>query len=761
LDRSTQHWGVDHPWIVAGLSLMVLLLLAAGASRLQFDPRYSTFFAEDDPQLRAFEHLRDVFAPSDSVVFIVDPGPRGAFSESGLRMLEQLTEAAWELPFTLRVDSPLNHPHSRADGDLVEIGPLVEDAAALDAEGRARVARIARTTPELAGRLVERDGPHVAVAVTVILEGDPLVATARLMTAARELARETEQRHPGVGIHLGGIVAMNHAFSESSLNDSAVLLPLMLALMIAGLIVLLNAALPVLAIVAVMLLSVAGALGAAGWAGMVLTTPAAIAPIIIITVAIADGVHLVLGQRLAGMDAPIEALRRSLDEQRRPILLTSLTTAAGFASMNFSAVPPFRDLGNLVAVGALLAGALSLTLLPALLRLLPHSSRAPRVPAAGLGRLADLLLRRRARVVLLLGLGALALVPGLAKLQVNDDFVAYFDEDLPFRQAAEIADEHLAGMYEIEYQLVAPESGGIHDPEWLAQVDAFTAWLRAQPETAHVLSWTDVLERLHRVMSDGGAEAGRLPPDAPTASQYTLLYELSLPLGLDLTNLIAQDYGSVRQLVTLRNMDSRRVLEFEERADAWLAEHAPDVGQRHGGINLMFAHISERNVAAMFEGNLLAVGVIALVLAAALRSLTLAAVSLVTNLVPVLGAFAIWGWLSGDLGLALSTAFGMTLGIVVDDTVHLLSRFQRSRAAGMSPAEAVRTAVTAVGPALVITTGILLLGFACLASSSFAINGLLARITMLTIGLALVFDLLLLPALLAGRQSGDRARVEG
>ncbi|MDZ7825118.1 MAG: hypothetical protein U5R48_02630 [Gammaproteobacteria bacterium] len=231
---------------------------------------------------------------------------------------------------------------------------------------------------------------------------------------------------------------------------------------------------------------------------------------------------------------------------------------------------------------------------------------------------------------------------------MNYDFVAYFDEELPFRQAAEIADAHLAGMYEIEYQLIAPEPGGIHDPDWLAQVDAFTAWLRAQPETAHVLSWTDVLERLHRVMSDGGAEAGRLPPDAPTASQYTLLYELSLPLGLDLTNLIAQDYGSVRQLVTLRNMDSRRVLEFEQRADAWLAEHAPDVAQRHGGINLMFAHVSERNVAAMFEGNLLAVAVIALVLAAALRSLTLAAVSLVTNLVPVLGAFAIWGWLVGS-----------------------------------------------------------------------------------------------------------------
>jgi predicted RND superfamily exporter protein len=744
-------WVTRYPRTIIVVGLLVVAALATGAARLSFDPRYATFFDADDPQLLAFEHLRDVFAPSDAVVFIVDPGERGPFSAQGLALQEALTEAAWRLPFTIRVDSPVNHAHSAADGDEIVIGPLVEDAAALDAAGRARVERIARSAPELAGRLVERDGRHVAVAATVILDGDPLAATDRLMTAARAVAADVEARWPGAEVHLGGIVAMNHAFSESSLNDSAVLLPAMLVLMILGLVWLLRAVLPVLVIVGVMVGSIAGALGVAGWVGMVLTTPAAIAPIIIVTVAIADGVHLVLGQRNAPEPGVLASVRHSLAENHWPILLTTATTAAGFLSMNFSAVPPFRDLGNLVAVGVVLAGALSLTVLPAALCLLPPEQRPARVRSEHVVRLADTVIGFRGRGLLIVALVMLVVLPGLGRLRVNDDFVAYFDEDLPFRQAAEIADDHLSGLYEIEYQLIAPGPDGIHDPAFLAQVAAFTDWLRAQPETAHVLSWTDVLRRLNRTVNGGDPAAYRLPPSVAAASQYTLLFELSLPLGLDTTNMLAPDHGSVRHLVTLRNLDSRRVLEFEARAGDWLAANAPAVRERHGGINLMFAHISERNVAAMIEGNLLAVAVIAAMLAVALRSLALAGLSLATNLVPVAGAFALWGWVVQDVGLALSTAFGMTLGIVVDDTVHLLSRYRRARDAGDDPGAAARASVLRVGPAIVVTSAILVAGFLVLAYSSFAINGQLARITVLTVLLALAFDLVALPALLARR----------
>jgi predicted RND superfamily exporter protein len=758
--------GVRRPRTVLLATLVCTLLLAVGAGRLSFDPRYSTFFEADDPQLRAFEELREVFAPSDAVAFVVEAPGGDVFGASGLGLLETLTERGWRLPFATRVDSLTNYPHAsvECDGetcDEVIIAPLVEDASAIDAAGRAAVREIALAAPEVAGRLVDRDGAHAAVVVTVRLEGDPLTSTQTLVEAARELAVEVESAHAGARVHVGGIMAMNHAFSESSLTDSAVLLPTMFVLILLGLAWLLGGISRSVAVFAVVLVAVLAALGTAGWAGMVLTTPAAIAPIIIATIAVADGVHVVLGQFAPAEDYPESretSLERSLEENRLPVLLTTATTAAGFLSMNFSAVPPFRDLGNLVALGVLYAGVLSLTALPALLRLLPAGRRRPPMAPGGFGRFADFVLANRRPVLLGAILALLFVLPGVHRLAVNDDFVAYFDPRLPFRAAAELTDAHLGGMYELEQELQARD-GSIHDPVFLAEISAYTDWLRAQPETGHVLAWTDVQKRLNRTLVGGGEQAYELPTDAGTAAQYALLFELSLPLGLDLTNMLAPDYGSVRQLVTLRDVDSRAVLAFEARAMAWLAANAPHVLERHGGINLMFAHISERNVEAMFEGNVLAVVLIALMLGVALRSTVLAGASLATNLVPVLAAFGLWGWAAGDLGLALSTTFGMTLGIVVDDTVHLLARYSRRQQQGDDAHDAVRASLVEVGPALVVTTVVLLVGFAVLATSTFAINGLLARITLVTLVLALAFDLLALPALLAARgpQTDDSA----
>ncbi len=257
------------------------------------------------------------------------------------------------------------------------------------------------------------------------------------------------------------------------------------------------------------------------------------------------------------------------------------------------------------------------------------------------------------------------------------------------------------------------------------------------------------MKRLNRNLHDDDPAAYRLPRDRELASQYTLLYELSLPQGLDATNMIAPDYGSTRLVASLGNLDSSAVLAFERRAGAWLDANAPLVDERHGGINLMFAHIARRNVAAMIEGNLLAAGVIGALLALALRSVGLAAVSLFTNLVPIAVAFSLWGYVVGEIGLSLSTAFGMTLGIVVDDTVHMLTRYRVERRGGLGGDEAVQAALASVGPALILTTLLLVLGFACLAASSFRLNSDLAVITIVTVTIALAVDVLVLPALLA------------
>jgi hypothetical protein len=226
------------------------------------------------------------------------------------------------------------------------------------------------------------------------------------------------------------------------------------------------------------------------------------------------------------------------------------------------------------------------------------------------------------------------------------------------------------------------------------------------------------------------------------------LYELSLPRGRTLEDLLDAPRTASRVIAALHPVSSRTLLAFEARARAWLAAQAPAYPVLIGGSPLMFAHLGMRNIHMMLAGTVLVLAAISVLLVAALRSLRLGLVSLVPNLAPAAMAFGLWGVLVGEVGMALSVVACMTLGIVVDDTVHLLSAYRRARGAGHAPPAAVRSALQSAGPAVVLTSVVLVLGFAVLLDSAFVPNAAMALLTMLTLGCALLADLTLLPALL-------------
>lgn len=212
--------GISAPWRVLAACSLVVLLLIAGGSNLHFDPRFKTFFDADDPQRVEFEHLRAVFSPADTLAFVVEPGPDGLFAPSTLVLLEFLTAESWQLPHTIRVESLTNFTRIESDGDDIAMGPLVDNACRLELPEIARLERIARSESMLSGRLIEVDADLTAVVVSVIPRGDPLESSREIMTAARELMARALADHPLASIHLAGIVAMNHAFSESSQQGS-------------------------------------------------------------------------------------------------------------------------------------------------------------------------------------------------------------------------------------------------------------------------------------------------------------------------------------------------------------------------------------------------------------------------------------------------------------------------------------------------------------------------------------------------------------
>lgn len=741
-------------WAIVVLSLAAAAAAAMGAKNLEFSTNYRVFFSKENPQLTEFESLQRTYTREDIVMFVIRPEEGTVFTPELLNGIRDLTEESWQIPYSTRVDSITNFQNSYADGadDLI-VEDLVPDGSPLDAVDLARIEDVALTEPLVVDRLVSEDGRATAVTVTVNLPLKDQMEVPAAMDHARALADAFRAQHPDVRLAVTGSVALNHAFTEASFADMATLIPLMYAALLVVMAVLLRSFSGTVSTLMVIGLSAATAMGLAGWFHIALTPPSAIAPTIILTIAIADSVHILITMiaRMRAGDSRWDAIRESLRINFQPVFLTSLTTVIGFLSLNFSDAPPFRDLGNITAMGVTAAWLYSILFLPALMAILPMRIKPKaegRVDA--MERFAGFIIRRRTPVLT----GSIALVVLLGvmvpRIELNDQFVNYFDPSIEFRQDTDFAMEHLSGIYQAQWSLPAGASGAVSDPAFLAAADAFSDWLRARPEVVHVLTLTDIFKRLNKNMHADRQDYYSLPRERDLAAQYLLLFEMSLPYGLDLNNQINVDKSSTRIVATLENITTDQLRTLDREARDFLARTVPSgEATPASGPFVMFAYISERNIQGMLTGTFLAFFLISATLTIALRSIRLGLVSLVPNLVPALMAFGLWGLLVGEVGMASSVIAATSLGIIVDATVHFLSKYRRAREEKGADAEgAVRYAFSTVGTALWVTSAILIAGFGVLSLSAFEINASLGLLTAIALAMALIADFFLLPALL-------------
>ena len=746
-------WVIRRRWWILVILPLLVMAAASGGRHLEFTNNYRVFFSAENPQLQAFENLERTYTQDDNVLFLLAPRDRDVYSNHTLEATEWLTEQSWQIPYSIRVDSITNFQHTEAQGDDLSVRDLAEHASDLPPSELARVREISQAEPLLLDRLVSETGHVTAVNITIQFPRvDENQEVPEVVSFARGLRTEFEQRYPQIDLYRSGRVLMNNAFAEYSRSDMQTLVPLSFAVMLLVLALLLRSLSAVLAVVLVIFMSVLTGMGLGGYAGFPLTPPSASAPTIILTMAIASSVHVLVTffhEMRLGNDK-ISALRESLRINFQPVFLTSITTVIGFMSLNFSDAPPFRHLGNFVAFGVIATFLLSVSWLPALMSLLPVRVRASRDPGTRLMEtLGDFVVRRRQLLLpgmALLVIGLVALVP---QNELNDIFVEYFDESVEFRRHSDFLDENLGGLYRMDYSLDSGESNGVADPEFLARVHAFGDWWRSQPETVHVNVITDTFKRLNRNMHGDDPDWYRLPDRRDLAAQYLLLYEMSLPYGLDLNNQLDVDKQATRMVITMRILSTKSILEMEQRASEWLASNAPELQTQPASPTVMFAHIGERNIRSMLGGTTAALVLISMILMLALRSVKIGLVSLVPNLVPAAMAFGIWAIFVGQVGLALSVVTGMTLGIVVDDTVHFLSKYLRARRErGLASEDAVRYAFNSVGMALLVTSIVLIAGFLILGLSAFELNSGMGLLTAMVLALALLADFLFLPPLL-------------
>ncbi|WP_199251713.1 efflux RND transporter permease subunit [Vibrio parahaemolyticus] len=758
--KAQQHQGIGLGKIPTKYSLLVLLVTifliivaTIGGKNLYFRGDYDIFFDGTNKQLLAFDEIQTTFAKTDNLAIVIAPEDGDIFTPQTLSLIQKITVDAWQVPYSSRVDSIANYQHTEAFDDDLLVEDLLYSEYELTPERISKVKSIALSEPVLKSALVSEKGDVTVVNITVQLpEMDKTAEVEEVVSSINAMIDRYQRAYPDVTFHKAGIIAMNHAFMTAAQDDSSTLVPTMLVVILVFLTIMLRSILSVIATLIVIIGSVMATMGISGWSGMFLSTATVNVPTLIMTLAVADCVHVIatMRQSMKNGFTKAQSIERSIALNFVPILITSVTTAIGFLMMNMSDSPVLRDFGNLSALGVMVACFLSVTLLPALLKLLPIHVKmeTSQDQKHVMDRLGDFVVSQR-RALLPLSVVVIVVCASLVPLnKVNDESVEYFGQRNEFRQAADFMEERISGMTNISIAIKTNESQGIAAPDFLNTIGEFSSWLRGQPETDHVATLADVYKRLNKNMHGDDEAYYSLPQERELAAQYLLLYEMSLPYGLDLNNQINVDKSSIKMVLTVANLGSVELVDLENRIYQWFAEHAPQYQVVASSPSLMFAHIGETNMASMLSTLPITLILISALLIFALRSVRLGLISLMPNIAPAVIGFGLWALISGEINLGLSVVVTLTLGIVVDDAVHFLSKYQRSRREGQTAEQAVRYAFHTVGRALWITTVVLVAGFSVLAMSSFRLNADMGQLSAIVIFIALVVDFLFLPTLL-------------
>ena len=735
------------------ISLLILAGLAQGLSKINFNPDINAFFPENDTLTTSHLSIEDTYSSMDNAVIGIGVKEGTVFTNEVLSLIEDLTERAWKTPHSLRVDSLSNYSYVSADGDDLYIEPFLEGSSTYDLKTLKEKELIIEEEELAYGAIISKDKKTSLINIVFDPPRKDIEAEYQeSLNYVLGFLEEARKNHPEVDLIISGIVYMEYQSPMLLKAQMPKLMPTAILVILLTLFLLLRSLVAVAGSFLVILMSVVSAMGSIGFMSGDIAQPFIMVPILIATLAVADCVHLftLYFQNLDSSRKSKEAMLESLKLNLQPLFLTSLTTAIGFLSLNLAPVEPLRGIGNGVAVGVFLAFIFTVLLLAPIVSYFnvkqSKNINFQKNIARKLGRFSIKNYKRLLVIVPVISCFLMAFIP-LNK--TNDNPLEFYSE----RYTTSAADskwisQRIGGTFPVSYELYS--QGIVSDPEFLREVDKFSEWLASNKEVLHVSSLSKIMKNLNKTLHGKQEEWNIIPTEPDLSAQYLFFYEMSLPYGLDLTNSISQNKESIKLVASLKELGSLEYREFAKRVENYASQNMPeDMVSIGTGTRPIFAFMSNMLITQLIYALGIGIVLITATIILFFRSLRYGMLTSVTNLLPIGVAFGIWAIVSGEISMLVGIGMGTTLGIIVDFTVHFLSKYLHARRQkNLSAEEAVEYAFETVGFALIITSFSLILGFLVLLQAFFIpIHGfvLFSSIAFLS---ALIIDLLLFPALL-------------
>jgi len=732
--------------------LVLLIASFRGVGGIAFSPDMEQFFPEDYPISENHAHIEDTFYSSDSVIIAIGVDEGTVFNPRILNLIEEITDKAWSTPHSIRVDSLSNFSFVRAEIDDLVVEPFIEESLEWDQKKINERSTLIEKEEQAYGTILSKDKKTTFINISIDAPRDDVEKEyAESMEHIFAFMDPLKKEYPEADMRYAGIVYIEYLSPLIVKAEMPVLIPTLLFVILLSLFILLRNVVAVISSLVVIIFSVITAVGILGHFNTTVSQPFLMVPILVATLAVADCVHLFnvyFQNKLEknAKDSIIKSLRLNLE----PLLLTSLTTSIGFLCLNLAPIPALRVVANGIVIGVIAAFVFSIFFLAPLMSFFNVKASSQIENQTKLSkRVGQFSLKNRKKIIWLVPLFSAFLMSFIPLNETKDNPMEFYSER--FTSVAEDTKwlaKRLGGTFLVTYEYVSEDL--VSDPEYLRQLDEFTTWLENQDEVLSVNSLSKIVKNLNRTLNGNDQSWYVIPEDSELIAQYLFFYEMSLPFGLDLTSTINQERTSTKVTVSLKEIDSKAFIEFYDRVDDYASLSIVSGNLSGGG--------GTRSVMA-FMGMLLAeqlmyaliIGFIVITLAIALfyKSLSAGLITAIPNILPIGVAFGIWGIFSSNVSMLVSLGIGCTLGIVVDFSVHFLSKYLYARRSlSLSAEESVLYAFETVGFPLTIMTVSLCMGFAVLFLASFMPLRGFAGITMISFVAALIIDLLLFPAVL-------------
>ncbi len=750
-------WLAKWKFCIIALSICAAIFGIFGTLRLGFDTDTRVYFGPDTEERQALDTLEARHGRFDAAVFVIRPKKGTVYEPESLKAINEIVDRLLALPQVLRFSAITEFP---VDSERAGKTPTTLYERFISELYFKDLRDYAIRNTRQSASIVSNDGTVAAVVATIDKDHVDRKSQTDIIKKLREIRDNVRKKFPSVDVLLTGNAELDATFIDALKSDLLWLVPAQVLVLIALLLITLGSLTATFALLLLLGVATIGTVGIAGWLGMTLNGVTSAVPTVLLGLAVATCVHIILAWQDALRRVPdkLSALAYAIAVNKKPVSLAIATTVASFLCLNFSNSPPFQQFGNLVALGLVLTYILSFTLLPALLLVIPPSRALSRQSLESrMAHLGGAVLKHGYIFIVTFVLITALAIYGINRIKFDDTFAHYFDHRFEFRLATDLYEKKLSGITVIDFSLPAPDQDKIDDRLSLKRIKEFTTWLEQQPKVATVLSIETIVSDIGKNIP-GALDREKLPANDVIAKSLIDNYldsdKQNFPVALlDDTRRFA------RVSVSLSQISSAQLLEFAKDANnkvdaLWGAGTASATG-----VPILAAHLSSRNTKAMFTGTLVALAAISAILVLTLGGVRRGLVSLVPNLVPLILAYGFWGHVLQEVSFAATVVVAMTFGIVVDDTVHIMSRYQYLRNNfKIDPPDAVIESFRTVGVAVLITSLAIASGFAVLTFSGFLVNQHLGQLTVITLAAALITDLLFLPPLLVLADRSTRKR---